>query len=80
VRAYKPDRRVYGYALDVLGIQPGDAWFVAGHWWDVWGAKRVGMRTAWIARDEGALLPTTPAPDVRAADLAEAAERIGAAG
>ena len=79
VRAYKPDGRVYGYALDVLGVAPGDAWFVAGHWWDVWGAKRAGMRTAWIARDEGALLPTTPAPDIRAADLAQAAEQLPAA-
>jgi 2-haloacid dehalogenase len=78
VRAYKPDPRVYRNALDVLGLEPGEAWFVAGHWWDVAGAKRAGMRTAWIARDEGALIATTPEPDVRAADLREAAEAIGA--
>jgi 2-haloacid dehalogenase len=78
VGAYKPDPRVYRNALDVLGLEAGDAWFVAGHWWDVAGAKRAGMRTAWIARDEGALIATTPEPDVRAADLREAAEAIGA--
>jgi hypothetical protein len=37
------------------------------------------MRTAWIARDEGVLLPSAPGPDVRAADLKEAAEAIAAA-
>jgi 2-haloacid dehalogenase len=79
VGAYKPDPRVYGNALDVLGLTPGDTWFVAGHWWDVAGAKRVGLRTAWIARDEGALLQTAPEPDVRAPDLVAAAEAIAAA-
>jgi 2-haloacid dehalogenase len=78
VGAYKPDPRVYRNALDVLGLDPAGTWFVAGHWWDVAGAKRAGMRTAWIARDEGALLETTPEPDVRAADLREAAEAIAA--
>jgi 2-haloacid dehalogenase len=78
VGAYKPDPRVYRNALDVLGLEPGDTWFVAGHWWDVAGAKRAGLRTAWIARDEGALIATTPEPDVRATDLREAAEAIGA--
>ena len=79
VGAYKPDPRVYRNALDVLGLQAGETWFVAGHWWDVAGAKRGGMRTAWIARDEGVLLPSAPEPDVRAADLREAAEAIAAA-
>jgi 2-haloacid dehalogenase len=77
--AYKPDPRVYRHALEVLGIEAGETWFVAGHWWDVAGAKRVGLRTAWVGRDEGALLESTPAPDVRAADLKEAAEAIAAA-
>lgn len=79
VGAYKPDPRVYRNALDVLGLDAGATWFAAGHWWDVAGAKRAGMRTAWIARDEGALLQSAPEPDVRAADLKEAAEAIAAA-
>jgi 2-haloacid dehalogenase len=79
VGAYKPDPRVYRNALEVLGLEAGETWFVAGHWWDVAGAKRVGLRTAWIARDEGVLLASAPEPDVRAADLREAAEAIAAA-
>src|SRR3954451_2363145 len=63
--AYKPDPRVYRNALDVLDVEPGATWFVAGHWWDVAGAKRCGLRTAWIARDEGPLLASAPGPGVR---------------
>ncbi|MGZ4275410.1 MAG: HAD-IA family hydrolase [Solirubrobacteraceae bacterium] len=77
--AYKPDPRVYGHALRELGVEAGETWMVAGHWWDVAGAKRAGLRTAWIARDEGELLRSVPAPDVRARDLADAAGRIAAA-
>ena len=79
VGAYKPDPRVYEHALSELGAAAGETWMVAGHWWDVHGAKRAGLRTAWIARDEGELLSTTPEPDVRAQDLADAAGRIVAA-
>ena len=52
---------------------------MAAHWWDVAGAKRAGLRTAWIGRDEGALLATVPQPDVLATDLADAAAKIVAA-
>ena len=79
VSAYKPDPRVYRNAIEVLSLDPADSWFVAGHWWDVTGAKRTGLRTAWIGRDEGALIASAPEPDVRAADLKEAAEAIAAA-
>ena len=79
VGAYKPDPRVYRHALDTLGLAAAETWMVAGHWWDVAGAKRAGLRTAWIARDEGELVPSTPEPDGRADDLAEAAGRLAAA-
>jgi 2-haloacid dehalogenase len=79
VRVYKPHPRVYGHAVELLGASAAETWFVAGHWWDVAGAKRAGLRTAWVGRDEGALLETVPDPDVRAPSLAEAAEAIATA-
>lgn len=79
VGAYKPDPRPYRHALEVLGADAGSTWMVAAHWWDVTGAKRAGLRTAWVGRDEGALLPTVPTPDVAAVDLAGAAARIAEA-
>jgi 2-haloacid dehalogenase len=77
--AYKPDPRVYRNAIDVLALDPAETWFVAGHWWDVTGAKRAGLRTAWVARDEGVLLATAPEPDIAADDLKAVAEAIAAA-
>ena len=79
VGAYKPDPRVYRTRSRSSASTAGETWFVAGHWWDVAGAKRAGLRTAWIARDEGELLTSAPEPDVRAADLAEAAAALVAA-
>ena len=79
VEAYKPDHRVYEAGVLAAGAPAAETWLVAAHWWDVAGAKRYGMRTAWIGRDEGALLATVPAPDVLATDLADAAAKIVAA-
>lgn len=79
VQRYKPHPDVYRHALQRTDANAPDTWFVAAHWWDVTGAKRAGLRTAWLAREEQELLGCTPEPDIRAADLAEAAERILAA-
>ena len=73
---YKPHPRVYGRALEELGCEAADTWFVAAHWWDVTGAKRAGLRTAWIGRDEAVLLRTAPQPDVAVPDLLGAAQAI----
>lgn len=74
VKAYKPDRRVYAAGAEAAADD--EVWLVAAHWWDVAGAKRAGLRTAWIGRDEGALLQTVPKPDVLATDLQDAAAKI----
>jgi 2-haloacid dehalogenase len=79
VEAYKPDHRVYEAGVLAGGAPAAQTWMVAAHWWDVAGAKRFGMRTAWIGRDEGALLPTVPTPDILATDIADAVAKIIAA-
>jgi 2-haloacid dehalogenase len=79
VEVYKPDHRVYEAGVLAGGAPAAETWMVAAHWWDVAGAKRCGLRTAWIGRDEGALLPTVPTPDVLATGLADAALKIIAA-
>jgi 2-haloacid dehalogenase len=70
--AFKPDPRVYQLALDRVG----PAWLVAAHWWDVAGAARAGMRTAWVARHDGLYPDAAPPPDVSGSDLLEAAAGI----
>src|SRR5215213_9403079 len=45
--AFKPDARPYRMALGRIGAGADEVAFVAAHWWDVTGAKAVGMRTGW---------------------------------
>jgi 2-haloacid dehalogenase len=70
--AFKPEDLAYRYALEQAGAPP-DAWFVAGHWWDVAGASYAGLRTAWISRTDLAYPDAMPAPDVAGPDLASVA-------
>jgi 2-haloacid dehalogenase len=72
--AFKPEDLAYRYALDQAGT--AEAWFVAGHWWDIAGAAYAGLRTAWISRTDLAYPVAMPAPDVSGADLAEVAAAI----
>jgi 2-haloacid dehalogenase len=48
--AWKPARAAYEYAARRCGTEPGDMLLVAVHPWDVDGAARAGMATAWINR------------------------------
>jgi 2-haloacid dehalogenase len=72
--AFKPDDLAYKSALERSGAT--DAWFVAGHWWDVAGAAYAGLRTAWISRTDLAYPVAMPEPDVRGADLREVADAL----
>ena len=56
---YKPDPRPYRQALAALGVTPGEAAFVAGSGYDLFGTSAVGLRTYWhnrvgLARPDGA--------------------------
>ncbi|MFD8371559.1 haloacid dehalogenase type II [Streptomyces sp. NPDC059688] len=73
-RAYKPAPQVYRLALDVVGRPPAHVLMVAAHAWDLRGAQRLGMRTAYVRRPVGD--PPLPSDDFdwRAGSLAELAE------
>lgn len=73
---FKPDARVYRHGLAVLGAEPARATMVAAHWWDLRGARAVGMRTAWVGQREGALTGLLPDPDAQGAGLLETARAI----
>ena len=77
VEAFKPDPRVYRHGLAKAGAEPSEACLVAAHWWDVLGAARAGLRTAWVARKEEALF-TTVEPDLSGRDLRAAIEPLEA--
>jgi 2-haloacid dehalogenase len=73
--AFKPEGLAYTAALERVGAAE-DAWFVAGHWWDVAGAAFAGLRTAWVSRTDLAYPVAMPEPDVRAADLGAVADAL----
>jgi putative hydrolase of the HAD superfamily len=51
VGALKPDPRIYSAALDTLGVPPGEAAFVGdGGDSELWGARRLGLRTILLER------------------------------
>ena len=74
--AYKPDTRPYRMAIERTATAPREICFVSTHWWDVAGAQRAGMQTAWVARRERALLDTVRAPEYTGRDLTEVADAI----
>lgn len=50
---WKPARGAYEYAARTCGVAPRDLVLVAVHPWDIDGAARAGLSTAWITRDSG---------------------------
>ena len=50
VQAYKPDPRMYQYAVAALDLQPQRCVFVAAHKWDLAAAAEYGFRTAYLDR------------------------------
>lgn len=76
---YKPHPDVYGHALARLGAPPERTWLVAAHWWDLLGARRAGLRIAWVGHEEHVLLETLGEPDATGADLDATARSLLAA-
>jgi 2-haloacid dehalogenase len=74
----KPHQEVYEMARRRAGSDgnEGRLWVVSGHAWDVAGAARASLRTAWLSRSEGQYLAVYPKPDVIARDPSEAVDRM----
>lgn len=75
--AWKPAPVSYRYGLREAGVAAVDALMVAIHPWDLEGARRVGLRTAWINRS-GATYPSLFAPpDIEADSVTGLADILG---
>ncbi|MBM9504334.1 haloacid dehalogenase type II [Actinacidiphila acididurans] len=70
-RAWKPARAAYHWAAERLEVEPARILLVAVHPWDIDGAARAGMRTAWVNRGGGPYPRTMTAPDHTVSDLRE---------
>lgn len=74
--AWKPDARAYAHALETTGVDAAEAMLVASHPWDVDGAARAGLRTAWIDRSGSRYPDHATAPEVVASGLEDLARRL----
>ncbi|SDX99011.1 2-haloacid dehalogenase [Modestobacter sp. DSM 44400] len=78
--AWKPARAAYEYAARTCGIDLGDMLLVAVHPWDIDGAARAGMATAWINREGSGYPDVFTAPALTATSLAELADVLDGEG
>jgi 2-haloacid dehalogenase len=73
---WKPAAGAYAYALRRCGVDAMDAMLVAVHPWDIDGAARAGLATAWINRTGGPYPGYFRAPDVQVGSLTELADEF----
>ena len=73
---WKPGAAAYSYALERCEVGPRQAMLVAAHPWDIDGAARAGLGTAWIDRDDGVYPAYFRSPDLRTPSLLRLAEQL----
>lgn len=74
---WKPAPAAYHYAAEALGEPVDRLLMVAVHPWDLNGAARAGLRTAWVDRRGGSPYPGYfAAPDVTVRGFDELADRL----
>jgi len=74
--SWKPAADAYAYALERCDVDPADAMLVAVHPWDIDGAARAGLATAWINRTGGPYPGYFRAPDLQVGSLTELADEL----
>ena len=73
---WKPARGAYAYAAETLGVPPAELVLVAVHPWDLDGAHRAGLRTAWVDRTGAPYPPHFSAPELTVTSLEDLAARL----
>jgi len=75
VQQWKPRPEVYWHVVRLLGVEAPRVALVTAHAWDVHGAHRAGLATAWVDRGESRIDAFDP-PDVSGKDLEEVCARL----
>ncbi|CAM4376764.1 haloacid dehalogenase type II [Zobellia nedashkovskayae] len=76
VSSYKPEASPYKAVLGKMSVSAEDTMMVAAHGWDILGAKRAGLRTAFVARKGHAIYPLDGAPELIGKTILEVAHTI----
>lgn len=69
VQKYKPFNNIYQFVAERENLDISNIAMVASHDWDLFGAKKVGLTTAYIRRKAEIFNPYYPQPDVSDTDL-----------
>ncbi|MBL1082575.1 haloacid dehalogenase type II [Streptomyces actinomycinicus] len=75
---WKPAREAYAHALDAVGVPPDEAALVSVHPWDIDGAARAGLATAWLRRTPRPYPATQLPAALEATGVGDLATRLGA--
>ena len=73
---WKPAPGAYAYAAQQCGVEPIAMMLVAVHPWDIDGAARAGLRTAWINRTGGTYPDYFSAPTLEATSVRHLAKLL----
>jgi 2-haloacid dehalogenase len=79
VQRWKPAPEPYLHAARELDVSPAQCTLVAVHPWDIDGAKRAGLRAAWLNRRNNSYPDFFEAPDATGETLGALAEALLAA-
>jgi 2-haloacid dehalogenase len=76
VKKYKPFKDIYQYVAHEENMSHGDIVMVASHDWDLFGAKKAGLTTAYIERKKLIFNPYYLQPDINKTNLIELVQEI----
>jgi 2-haloacid dehalogenase len=76
VKKYKPFKDIYQYVAHEENMFPEDIVMVATHDWDLFGAKKAGLTTAYIERKKLIFNPYYLQPDINKTNLIELVQEI----
>lgn len=73
-RAYKPSPKVFQLGIERAGCAKEDILWVTGHFWEIVGASRQGLKTAWTNRARQPILKIGVTPTYTTTTLKELAD------
>ena len=76
LQVFKPDLRVYRWALEQMQVEAGEAMLIAAHTWDIAGAAKAGMQTGFIQRPGQYQFALAKKADYVAVDLIKLSEQV----
>jgi 2-haloacid dehalogenase len=74
--AWKPHPAAYRYAAEQCGTREQEMLLVAVHPWDIHGAARAGLRTAWVTRTQASYPSYYARPDLTVDSLTDLAPAL----